>query len=167
MNKDKLNSIKDKLTVFKYDTVDLNKSQKSNDLYDNIKQLDKQIAQLKNERYILNEEYVKTSFNDCQGNIQRCFKNNTSDNEETTRYYMIIKTREIKYEMRIGNSFDEHNYHVLTFQYPYDNSLSPFTNDIVNIHYEIRTGSILEIDKTEFLEKCNEVNKDWIKKINT
>ena len=44
MNKDKLNSIKDKLTVFKYDTVDLNKSQKSNDLYDNIKQLDKQIA---------------------------------------------------------------------------------------------------------------------------
>lgn len=169
MEKEKLDLIKEKLTIFKRGPIDLNKSQKSKDLYEDIKELDKKITKLQNERYSINEEYVKSSFNDCQSNIKRCFKDNISvETEEpfVTNYYMIVKTKDIMYEMRRGNSFDENNYYVLTFKYPYDNSLAPFKNDILNVNYEFRSGRILEIDNEEFLEKLNEVNKDWINKIN-
>lgn len=147
-----------------FNKVNSNKSQNTDNVYQNIKELDKKMTVLQNERYSLHEEYVKMLFDDCQKNIKRCFKDDVFVGTRelfVTNYYMIIKTKNITYQMRQGHDFDEHNYYVLTFKYPYDNSLSPFKNELVNINYELRTGRILEIDSKEFLDKFNQVNSQW------
>lgn len=140
----------------------INKTQK---LYSNIKEIDKKILDLKNERYTLHEDYVKALFNDCQNNIKKCFKDNNQD--DSIYYYMIIKTKDITYEPRFGHDFDQYNYYTLKFEYPFDGSLYPFKQDVINIDYNLKLNNIVEIDLVEFLEKFNNVNNDWIEKMKT
>lgn len=133
----------------------------SKELYNNISSIDKQISKLNNDRYSLNEQYVKQLYKECQSNIGRCFINKVSDDK--TVYYIIINTEEVNYQMRLGSSFNEYRYDVMKFECPYNNSKLPFIEDNIHLNSLLKSGFLVEIDKELFNEKIKEVNNSWIK----
>lgn len=134
------------------------------ELYCNISNIDKQISKLNNDRYSLNEQYVKQLYEECQLNVGKCFVNKLSSNK--TIYYMIISTEEITYQMRLGSSFNQHKYNAMTFEYPYNNSKLPFIEDDIQLDSLLKNEFLVSIDKKIFKEKFNEVNESWIKNFN-
>lgn len=125
---------------------------------DKIKEIDSKILSLKNERYILNKEYIELKHEECQKHIGRCFL-------EHGFYSMIIDTDNISFSIN-GGDFNEYQYKIISFAYPYDNDLMPIFEDKVyfNFNKNLLSGRE-EVTKEEFMLKFNEVNKQWLEKL--
>lgn len=138
-------------------------------LHENIKLFDDKIQEYRNEKYKYNEEYIKLLYEDCKKHNGRCFKEELTYVRVTDSfhcvYYMIINPSDIIYELH-GNSFNEYQYKVLRFIYPYDNSDVPFEEDTHYFNFTNKNQHNLEeIKKEEFNTNLNEVNIQWINNI--
>lgn len=129
--------------------------------------LDDEIGVLNKKRYRINEEYVKQLKKECEKNIGKCYRRTVSlDSRSIDRgeaiYYIITNTQEIQYKMVGGSHFNQYQYEVLKFEYPYNGENIPFKEDDEHIgnleKYE-------KISKEEFLKAYQEINDKWIDKL--
>lgn len=128
--------------------------------------LNEEIKILNNKKYKLNEEYIKEAKKRCENNIGKCYRktiplNSRSIDAGKTIYYIITDTKEIQYKMVGGSYFNEHQYDVLQFKYPYNNEPIPFEEDDVHIG---NLEKCEKISKEDFLKAYSEVNNCWINK---
>ena len=138
---------------------------------DKICKIDDEKRVLSNSQFLLKEEYISLKQEKAKDNIGRCFKE--FKNNKVIGYYKIINIDEVLYQNGFKD-FNEYQYPSIYFKYPYDNSLMPFTeellfsgawgkgNDFVGDYHKITHD---EISKEEFTKTFNEVNSKWIIKI--
>lgn len=125
-----------------------------------MKDIDKNIQSLKKRHYLLNKDYIKLKQEECKKHIGRCFVKKGC-------YYMIIDTDEIISSLYGGPSFNQYQYKVISFEYPYNNSLKPITSNKIYFNFEKnKLNDKNEITKEEFMLKFEEVNQQWLKKLN-
>jgi len=142
---------------------------KSENIKQEIKDIDKQIQELRNKRYKLNEDKVVLDKKESKNKIGKCFKRTDKD---TLSYLKIIDISEENYEIHGGSNFDENLYPTIMFKYPYDSSKYPFIEEDLRIYNDrifipgfIDKGDYEEITSEEYMEKFKEVNKGWVDNI--
>lgn len=144
----------------------MNNSEK---LKQEIKDIDKEIQELRNKKYKLNEDKVVLDKKESEKKIGKCFKRT---DDESIAYFKVVDTSEIEYEYRIGSSFDVSLYPTIMFRYPYDFSKCPFVETDLRINIDrifiqgfMDNGDYEEISNEEYMKKFKEVNNDWINNI--
>ena len=129
-------------------------------------------AELRNKQYNIEKEYLELIQEKCKENIGRCFKKLRG--EKVISYSMIIGIDKPKSQMNGSPLFNEYQYPALWFNYPYKNSKIPFSSDDIvsgawgkgnNIVDKLNDVSYVEISKGEFINKFNEVNQAWVKRL--
>lgn len=125
-----------------------------------MKSIDKDIQSLRNKYYILNKEHIKLKKEECEQHIGKCFV-------IEKWYYMIVDTDDIISSLYGGPSFNPYQYKVIGFEYPYNNSLRPIISEKIFFNFEKkRLIDKKEITKEEFMLKFEEVNKQWLERLN-
>ena len=126
---------------------------------------EKQVADTK---YIEQKnKYIEALSESCKSNIGRCFK---KEHDGKVICYKVINIDKLTRTLTNELDFNEYQYPVLCFEYPYDNSLSPFSIKSLYIN-ENKIGNFLknvkyeEINNFEFNDKFNAVNSSWTNKI--
>ena len=136
------------------------------------KQVNNEWQELRNKQYIIEKEYQELIQRRCKENIGRCFKKLRG--EKVASYCIIINIDKPKSQLNGSPLFNEYQYPAMWFNYPYKNSKMPFYEDDifsgawskgVNIVDKMNDISYVEISKEEFLEKFNEINQAWIKRL--
>lgn len=124
-----------------------------------MKEINTNIQSLRNQYYVLNKSYIELKKKECEEYIGKCF------NKEK-KYYMIIDTDDIIYSMYREPSFNQYQYKVIEFEYPYNNSFVPINKTKIFFNFKNnKINELEEISKEEFLLKLSKINHDWLMKI--
>ena len=136
------------------------------------KQINNELSELRNKQYTIEQQYQILLQEKCKENIGRCFKK--SKGEKVVSYCIIIDIDKAKVQINGSPLFNEYQYPALWFNYPYKNSKIPFSSDDIfsgawgkgnNIVDKLNDVSYVEISKGEFINKFNEVNQAWVKRL--
>lgn len=121
---------------------------------DEMKENYKTITTCRNKDYVLTNKLNELKMNECRKRIGKCFI-------KGEMVYRIIGISELQHDYRGPSSFNEFIYSVLTFKYPFNNSLNPFETDEINLCPSLIT-QYEEIPKEVFNQMFLDVNEQWV-----
>ena len=137
-----------------------------------LREVQKQISELRNKEYTLNSKYTELLKENCREHIGRCFKKMKGN--KILKYCKIIGIDKPVKGVNGEMQFNQYQYPALWFSYPYNGDKMPFYEDNIfsgvwgegnDIVSNLQGVTYEEITAEEFQERFNEVNTAWIKGI--